>query len=77
MKTVQVPVSIFFQLYSHFQFDDHTFDDGIKEWLQLKHELIYRHLLFSKSKTAETEEEREQARQEYLDEIGVPDSFRY
>ena len=33
--------------------------------------------LFGKSKTAPTEEEREQARKEYLDRRGVPESFRW
>ena len=33
--------------------------------------------LYGKSKTAPTEEEREQARKEYLDRRGVPESFRW
>lgn len=33
--------------------------------------------LYTKSKTAPSEEEREKARQEYLDRRGVPDSFRW
>lgn len=33
--------------------------------------------LYGKSKTAPTEEEREKARQEYLDRRGIPDSFRW
>ena len=31
--------------------------------------------LYGKSKTAPTEDEREKARQEYLDRRGIPDSF--
>ena len=33
--------------------------------------------LYTKSKTAPTEEEREQARQEYLDRRGIQASFRW
>lgn len=35
------------------------------------------HDLYTKSKTAATPEQREAARQEYLDRIGVPESFRW
>jgi hypothetical protein len=38
---------------------------------------LVRHELYEKYKTAPTEEEREKARQEYLDRRGVPDSFRW
>ena len=33
--------------------------------------------LYAQYKTAPTEEQREQARQEYLDRRGVPESFRW
>lgn len=33
--------------------------------------------LYSKYKTGSTEEEKQKARQEYLDKRGVPDSFRW
>ena len=33
--------------------------------------------LYSRYKTAPTEEEREQARQEYLDRRGVPQNYRW
>lgn len=33
--------------------------------------------LYTKSKTAPTDEEKEQARREYLDRKGIPDSFRW
>ena len=32
--------------------------------------------LYTRSKTAPTEEEREKARQEYLDRRGIPENFR-
>lgn len=33
--------------------------------------------LYTKSKTAQTEEEREKARQEYLDKRGIQKDFRW
>ena len=38
---------------------------------------LVRHELYEKYKTAPTQEERENARQEYLEKRGVPDSFRW
>lgn len=35
------------------------------------------HELYTKYKTAPTQEEQEKARREYLEKRGVPDSFRW
>lgn len=35
------------------------------------------HDLYTKTKTAPTPEEREQARQQYLDRKGIPEAFRW
>lgn len=42
-----------------------------------KLDAMLRHELYAQYKTAPTEEQREQARQEYLDRRGVPESFRW
>ena len=42
-----------------------------------KLEAMVRHEWYAKYKTAPTPEEREAARQRYLDERGVPQSFRW
>ena len=49
----------------------------IKKALMDKLDSISMRLLYSKYKTAPTEEEKEKARREYLDKRGVPDSFRW
>ncbi|MCR2018653.1 complexin-2 [Blautia pseudococcoides] len=49
----------------------------IKKGLMDKLDSISMRLLYSKYKTAPTEEEKEKARKEYLDKRGVPDSFRW
>ena len=49
----------------------------IRQELENKLDRIVMRDLYGKSKTAPTEEEREQARKEYLDRRGVPESFRW
>ena len=45
--------------------------------LEKKLDAVVLRELYGKSKTAPTEEEREKARQEYLDRRGISDSFRW
>ena len=49
----------------------------IKKELQMKLDRITMRSYYTKYKTAETEQEREEARKKYLDEKGVPKSFRW
>ena len=49
----------------------------IKKGLMDKMDSITMRLLYSKYKTAPTEEEKQKAIQEYLDKRGVPESFRW
>ena len=49
----------------------------IKKGLEEKLEAMVRRDLYTKYKTASTEEEKEKARKEYLDRRGVPESFRW
>lgn len=51
--------------------------DEIRRGLEKKLDSMVRHEVYTKYKTAPTEEEREKARKEYLDKRGVPDSFRW
>ena len=46
---------------------------GVKD----KFDKMINHELYSKYLTAETAEEREQARQKYLDKVGIPKDFRW
>ena len=50
---------------------------SIKQGLEAKLDALVMRDLYSKYKTAPTEEEREQARKEYLDKRGVPEKFRW
>ena len=58
-------------------FLDDDYEDEIKHGLEQKLEAMVRHEWYAKYKTAPTPEEREEARQRYLDERGVPQSFRW
>ncbi len=50
---------------------------SIKQGLEAKLDALVMRDLYSKYKTAPTEEEREQARKEYLDRRGVSEKFRW
>lgn len=49
----------------------------IEKHLEEKYEAINKRLLYTKSKMAQTELEREEARQEYYDLVGIQTQFRY
>ena len=53
------------------------FEEEIRQGLEQKLDAMMNRQLYSRYKTAPTEEEREQARQEYLDRRGVPQSYRW
>ena len=55
---------------------EETFQE-IEKGLMDKMDAIVMRDLYSKYKTAPREEDKEKARQEYLDKRGVPDSFRW
>jgi len=49
----------------------------VKKGLEQKMDTMVERELYTKSKTAPTEEEREKARQEYLDRRGIQADFRW
>ena len=57
--------------------EDVDCENEIKQELEKKLDKMVMRDLYGKFKTAPTEEEREQARKEYLDRRGVPESFRW
>ena len=77
MKNVQIPLTLFLELYGYVLLGNYQFHDDIVRQLEDKHRKVYNHLLYSTSKTAKSEEEREEARQKCLDEVGMKDSYRY
>ena len=77
MKQVQIPQELFVLLIHYHLMEDNSNVDEIRIGLEKRLSAMVLRELYGKSKTALTEEEREKARQEYLDRRGIPDSFRW
>lgn len=76
-KNVQIEYDLFWKIMMYFFADNYESIDYIKSKLEQKLDKMIMHDLYTKYKTADTEEEKEKARQEYLDKVGVPASFRW
>lgn len=77
MKNIQISEELFIALMKYHLLDMEDVQPEIKNGLRDKMDSIAMRLLYSKYKTAPTEEEKQKARQEYLDKRGVPDSFQW
>ena len=77
MKNVQVPQQLFMKLLRYHLLDDDSCTEDVKKGLEQKMKTMVERELYTKSKTAPTEEEREKARQEYLDKCGMHEDFRW
>lgn len=77
MKNIQISEQLFFSLVKYHLVDMESEHPEIKKGLMDKMNAMVMREIYSKYKTAPTEEEKEKARQEYLDKRGVPDSFRW
>lgn len=77
MKQIQIPEELFILLMKYHLLDMEEMQPEIKKGLMDKMDSITMRLLYSKYKTAPTEEEKQKARQEYLNKRGVPESFRW
>lgn len=79
-KYVKIEYELFIGLYRlivHNDVDSEESYKRIKQELEAKFQRLINHELYSRYKTAETEEEREKARQEYLNEVGIHKDFRW
>ena len=77
MKNVQISQELFVTLLHYHLSGENEYEEVIEQGLEQKLDAMLRHELYAQYKTAPTEEQREQARQEYLDRRGVPESFRW
>ena len=76
-KNIMISYELFFQLLQYFLMDNYENEELIKKELDKKFNAMLNHELYSRYKTATTEEEREKYRQEYLDRKGMYESFRW
>ena len=67
MTGYMIKRSLFFMLYDYFVYENEINHDEIKEALLEKMQSLQRSRLYTMSKTASTEAEREAAFQEYLE----------
>ena len=76
-KNIQIRYELFLDIVKYFLLDRYDLEPGIISGLQEKIDKLERHELYTKSKMAKTEADREKARQEYLDRVGMNESFRW
>ena len=77
LKNVQISEELFFALLKYHLVEMDDVLPQIKKGLEEKLEAMVKWDLYTKYKTASTEEEREKARQEYLEKVGMHRSFRW
>ena len=77
MKSVQIPYELFVVLVLYHLNGEEDFYEDIQRGLEQKLDAMLNRQLYSQYKTAPTEEQRDEARQEYLDRRGVPQNYRW
>ena len=77
MQYVNISWSLFANLVRYHLADDQELAPKIKKQLETKMEAYKKRGLYTKYKTAKTEDERELARNEYLNLIGMNDDYRW
>lgn len=77
MKNVQITQELFLSLVKYHLLETTEEEEKIKKELAEKLDAMAKQQIYSQYKTASTEEEREKARQEYLDKVGISPSFRW
>lgn len=76
-KKVLISQKLFLDIYTYFELDIHDNEDEIRRGLNDKLDAMVMHDTYTQYKTAPTDEEREKARQQYLDEKGIHKDFRW
>ena len=72
-----IPEELFGKIIKYHLLDQKQEEDDIRKGLEKKLDAMVNREVYSKFKTAPTEEEREKFRQEYLDRKGMQESFRW
>ncbi|KIR02745.1 hypothetical protein P261_01560 [Lachnospiraceae bacterium TWA4] len=76
-KNVQISYELFLKLVKFHMLGIEDYGDEIVVELEKKMEAVIRREIYTKYKSALTENEREKARNEYLDRCGIPKGFRW
>lgn len=76
-KNVMISEDLFLKIVKHHVCGLRGFEADIEKGLYEKLNAMEKRHLYTQSKTAATEEERERNRIEYIDAVGMRESFRY
>lgn len=84
-KNVQMPYKFMIDVYRlilnledyNLHEEDKSIAKDLEKQIEAKIDRMVMHDLYSKSKTALTDEERESARKEYLSQLGMSKDWRY
>lgn len=77
MKKIQISEELFLTLIKYHLLEMDEFSEKIKTGLENKLEAMTKRELYTRYKTAPTVEEKEKARQEYLEKVGMHRDFRW
>ena len=77
MKQVQISEDLFLSLVKYHILEYYKKKKKIIQGLKEKYDSIVNRKLYTKYKTAPSEEEKEKARQEYLNRKGIHSDFRW
>ena len=77
MKQVQISEDLFLSLIKYHILEHYNDKEKIVKELQQKLNTIINRNLYTHYKTSSSEEEKEKARQEYLNRKGIHSSFRW
>lgn len=85
MKKIQITQDLFVKMIKYFYSEEFGLGDDelcelyrdIKKGIDQKLDAISKRSYYTEYKTADTDEAKEQARQKYLDAVGMHKDFRY
>ena len=77
MKNVQISQDLFCDLILYHLYNNQSVEASIRQELAYKLDTMFQRECFTRYKTAASKAEREQARQSYLESIGMPADFRW
>ena len=85
MKKIQITQDLFVKILKYFYSEEFELDDDelfelyrdIKKGIDQKLDAISKRNYYTEYKTADTDDAKEQARQKYLDAVGMHADFRY
>ena len=76
-RKVQIPEKVFYELVKFHLLGKTDAEEEIKTQLLKKLDALAEHQLYTRSKKAASQNEREQARKEYLERRGISAAFRW